>query len=110
MAKLAKAEVIRELRVQLEDQGVKVSSNKEADAIFKAVAATVEELILAGNVDGFDSFPIGYGVIKLSETPAKSGVSKLGGVEKAWTTPAHTRATVAINKSIKAALKEKTSK
>lgn len=110
MAKLAKAEVIKELRVQLEDQGVKVSSNKEADAIFKAVTATVEELILAGKTDGFDSFPIGFGVVKLVDVPEKSGVSKLGGVEKEWTSPAHTQVKVAINKPLKTALKEKTSK
>lgn len=110
MAKLAKAEVIKELRVQLEEQGVKVSSNKEVDAIFKAYSATVEELILAGNEEGFDAFPVGYGVVKLTETPAKSGVSKLGGVEKEWTSPAHTAVKVVINKPLKTALKEKTAK
>ena len=52
--------------------------------------------------DATESVPVGkLGKFKVKDVAAKSGVSKLGGVEKPWSTEAHQEITFKVNKSAK---------
>jgi len=72
-----KAELIEAVAGKLE------VSKAEAGRITEDVIGTIIE----GTLQGECTIP-GLGKLVLTETAARSGVSKLGGVEKAWTKPA----------------------
>ena len=72
-------------------------SKKDLNTILDGLAQTIKDAVVAG-----DEVTI-PGICKISskDVPAKSGVTKLGGVEKAWEKPAHKEATVKVLKSFK---------
>lgn len=59
-------------------------TKKESERLITGLIELIEETVASGN-----SVKItGHGIYELKDVPAKSGVSKLGGVEKAWSTEA----------------------
>jgi len=72
-----KAELIEAVAGKLE------VSKAEAGRVVETVIGTVIEGAVAG-----ECVVPGLGKLKVVDTAARSGVSKLGGAEKAWSTPA----------------------
>lgn len=72
---------------------------KDATAVLDAFEEVIVETLKA---DPTEAVPVGkIGKFKVKDVAAKSGVSKLGGVEKPWSTEAHQEITFKVNKSAK---------
>ena len=72
-------------------------TQKDIDAVLTAFQEVVRENVIKGE----NIKMVGFINFEKITIPAKSGVSKLKGVEKAWTKPAHKEATVKALKSFK---------
>lgn len=73
-------------------------TKKDCTIVLEAFQDVVKEEVTKGNtiqIPGFLTF-------EKKHVPAKSGVTKLGGVEKPWSTPAKDEISVKISKSYKA--------
>ena len=72
-------------------------SKKDLNAIFDGMVAVIKDAVLAGDTVTIPE------ICKISskDVPAKSGVTKLGGVEKPWSKPAHKEGYVKAVKSLK---------
>ena len=70
---------------------------KDIEAVLTALPEVVKEAI----AEGEDVKLTGFLTFSKKDVPAKSGVSKLGGVEKAWSTEAKSEIGVKISKSYK---------
>ena len=72
-------------------------SKKDLNAILDGFVSVIKEAVLAGDAVTIPE------ICKISskEVGERSGVTKLGDVEKAWTKPAHKEATVTVLKSFK---------
>ena len=73
-------------------------TKKDCTIVLEAFQDVVKEEVTKGNtiqIPGFLTF-------EKKHVPAKSGVKKLGGVEKPWSTPAKDEISVKISKSYKA--------
>ena len=87
-----KKEFIKKLAGNLE------ATQKDTEAMVDAFIDTLKECVIEeGKVDFY-----GFACFEKKTVPAKSGVTKLGGVEKAWTTEAHDEIKVSLKKSYKA--------
>lgn len=72
---------------------------KDAVAVLDAFEEVIIETLKA---DPTEAVPVGkIGKFRVKDVTAKSGVSKLGGVEKPWSTEAHQEITFKVNKSAK---------
>ena len=109
MTKLAKKDLINELQEKSRIRGLEITK-KDAATLFSAFEDTMIEAIHAADEVGYDSFSTNFGTFKIVEVPEKSGVSRLGGEEKSWTSPAHKTVRFKLNKSVKDKLKAETSK
>ena len=75
-------------------------SQKDVSAVLDAFEDVIVETLKA---DPTETVPVGkIGKFRVKDVAAKSGVSKLGGVEKPWSTEAHQEITFKVNKSAKA--------
>lgn len=70
-------------------------SHKDVASVIDALPETVKEVIKTGEKIGLT----GFITFEKKNVPAKSGVTKLGGVEKPWTTPAHDEIKVSLSKN-----------
>ena len=73
-------------------------TKKDCTIVLEAFQDVVKEEVTKGNtiqIPGFLKF-------EKKHVPAKSGVTKLGGVEKPWSTPAKDEISIKISKSYKA--------
>lgn len=72
-------------------------SKKDLNEIFDGFVDAIKDIVVSG-----DSVTI-PGICKISskDVPAKSGVTRLGGVEKPWSKPAHKEGCVKVSKSLK---------
>ena len=73
-------------------------TKKDCTIVLEAFQDVVKEEVTKGNtiqIPGFLTF-------EKKHVPAKSGVTKLGGVEKPWSTPTKDEISVKISKSYKA--------
>ena len=89
---MTRQDIVREIS---NDTGITM---KEISTVLDAFQETIKKNIVAGEkiqLTGFMTF-------MKTNIPAKSGVSKLNGIEKAWETPAHDEVKVALSKSYKA--------
>ena len=72
-------------------------SKKDLNEIFDGFVKTIKDTVVAG-----DSVKIpDVCTISSKDVPAKSGVTKLGGVEKPWSKPAHKEGCVKVAKKLK---------
>lgn len=102
MTKLTKKEFVEVYVQQAEALGFEGLTKKDAAALVKAYENSVESIVLAGQVE---ALPLGFATAKIVDVPEKSGVSKLGGVEKPWTSPAHKTVRFKLAAGLKNALK-----
>lgn len=72
-------------------------TKKDIEAVLNALPEVVKETV----ANGKDVKLTGFLTFSKKDVPAKSGVSKLGGVEKAWSTEAKTEVSVKLSKSYK---------
>jgi DNA-binding protein HU-beta len=85
----------------IETLASKLDVNKtEAGRVLDTVLSTIIE---GTKTDGECVVP-GLGKLVVTETAARSGVSKMGGVEKAWTKPAGKKISLKLSKEGKEAL------
>lgn len=70
---------------------------KDVEAVLTALPEVVKEAV----TNGEDVKLTGFLTFSKKDIPAKSGVSKLGGVEKAWSTEAKSEVNVKLSKSYK---------
>lgn len=75
-------------------------SKAEAGRVIESV---IGEIIAGAKADGECVIP-GLGKLEVKETAARTGVSKMGGVEKAWTKPAGKKLGLKLSKEGKAAV------
>ena len=68
------------------------------------IIETVISGIIAGAVKDGEAVIPGLGKLVVAETAARSGVSKMGGVEKAWTKPAGKKLALKLSKEGKEAV------
>lgn len=73
-------------------------TQKDTDAVLTAFQEVVKENVIKGE----DVKIIGFINFEKVTIPAKSGVSKLKGVEKAWSKDAHDEIKATLSKSYKA--------
>lgn len=73
-------------------------TQKDTDAVLTAFQEVVKENVIKGE----DVKIIGFINFEKITIPAKSGVSKLKGVEKAWSKDAHDEIKATLSKSYKA--------
>lgn len=73
-------------------------TQKDTDAVLTAFQEVVKENVIKGE----DVKIIGFINFEKINIPAKSGVSKLKGVEKAWSKDAHDEIKATLSKSYKA--------
>lgn len=104
MAKLTRNDFIKKFQEETLKVGMELTK-ADALTLIKAYEATVEGAILSAEAEGYDSFGVGFGTVKIVDVAERSGVSKLGGVDKPWTTPAHKTARFKLAGGIKEALK-----
>lgn len=97
---MKKNEVIKSVKTKAEEAGVKISA-KDIEVVTTALYDTIVEAVKSG-----DSVKFNEVTYSVKEVPAKSGVSKLGGVEKAWSTDGYTAVTVKPSKALKELLKK----
>jgi len=97
---MTKAEIIALVKETVEaGTGVKVTNVKAGEiveTIFGAITSTLKE--------GTEVTLPGLGKLKVQETAERTGVSKLGGVEKEWHKPAGRKVKFAPSKSFKESL------
>lgn len=89
---MTKKELVEELRGIVEGL-TKKDTEKLANKMFDVIKETVakgEKVAIAG-----------FGVFDSQEVAERSGVSKLGGVEKAWTSEAHKKPVFKAGKEFK---------
>lgn len=92
---MTKADLITSVQQKLEIEVPK----KDIDAILKAYVDVVNGVLTN---DPTEKVPLpGVGAFTVKDVAAKSGVTKLGGVEKEWSTPAHKELKFTIAKSVK---------
>lgn len=95
---------------EVQDQGKALGfdwKKGEAAEVLKAVENAVEKALVLGAKDElFDTVRLSFGTLKITEVPERSGVSKLQGQEKAWTSPAHKTARFKLATSLKEELKQ----
>ena len=92
-------EVVKMTKEIAEANGVKLSQ-KDVRVVIDALGETVTNALRAG-----ESVKVNDVTYSTVAVPAKSGVTKLGGEEKAWTTEAYTKVTVKAAKGLKELLK-----
>ena len=73
------------------------ATKKDIGVVIDALIDVIKEAVLAGDTVTIPE------ICKISskDVPAKSGVTKLGGVEKPWSKPAHKEGCVKAVKSLK---------
>lgn len=101
---MVKTELLREYTERLNDTFESLGFNKKLNQKeVDVVISTFETMIienLSSNKD--EKIPFGkLGAFKVKEVPEKSGVSKIGGIEKPWHVDAHNEITFKMNKSAK---------
>lgn len=87
-----KTELVREIASRIE------MSQKDTTFVLDTFAEIIKEVVKSGEdvkLTGFMNF-------EKKHVPAKSGVSKIGGVEKPWTTEPKDEISVKLSKSYKA--------
>ena len=92
-------EVVKMTKEIAEANGVKLSQ-KDVRVVIDALGETVTNALRAG-----ESCKVNDVTYSTVEVPSRSGVTKLGGEEKAWTTEAYTKVTVKAAKALKELLK-----
>ena len=92
-------EVIKMTKEIAEANGVKLSQ-KDVKVVTDALAEVVKTALRKG-----ESVKVNDVTYATVEMPSKSGISKLGGVEKEWHTEPWTKVTVKASKSLKELLK-----
>jgi nucleoid DNA-binding protein len=88
-----KTELVREIASKIEEL-----TQKDVDLVLNTFQEVVKETVKSGEdvkLTGFMNF-------EKKHVPAKSGVSKIGGVEKPWTTEPKDEISVKLSKSYKA--------
>lgn len=88
-----KTEIVREIANKIEG-----ASQKDVALILDTFQEVVKETVVTGE----DVKLAGFLTFSKKHVPAKSGTTKLGGVEKAWTTEAKDEVSVKISKAYKA--------
>lgn len=88
---MVKNDLVKEISVRTE------LSKKDVEAVLTALPEVVKEAI----AEGEDVKLTGFLTFSKKDIPAKSGVSKLGGVEKAWSTEPKSEVNVKLSKSYK---------
>jgi DNA-binding protein HU-beta len=92
-------EVVKMTKEIAEANGVKLSQ-KDTRVVIDALGETVVNILRSG-----ESCKINDVTYSTVEVPAKSGVTKLGGEAKPWSTEAYTKVTVKAAKGLKELLK-----
>ena len=92
---MKKNEVIKSVKTKAEEAGVKISA-KDIEVVTTALYDTIVEAVKSG-----DSVKFNEVTYSVKEVPERSGVSKLGGVEKAWVKPAHKEVNIKASKTLK---------
>ena len=89
---MTKAELIKNIANKIEG-----ATKKDIDVVIDALTDVIKEAVLAGDTVTIPE------ICKISskDVAERSGVTKLGDVEKAWTKPAHKEACVKALKSFK---------
>lgn len=101
---MTKLELIREYTERVNDvfAGLEINkkfNQKETEAFLSTFETMIVENLTANKEE---KIPFGkLGAFSVKNVPEKSGVSKLGGVEKPWHTEAHSEITFKMNKSAK---------
>ena len=88
-----KQSLVREIASKIEG-----ATQKDVALILDTFQEVVKEAVVAGD----DVKLTGFLTFSKKHVPVKSGVSKIGGVEKPWTTEAHDEVSVKLSKSYKA--------
>lgn len=88
-----KQNLIKEIANRIEG-----ASQKDVSLILDTFQEVVKEAVVAGE----DVKMTGFLTFSKKHVPAKSGVTKLGGVEKPWTTESKDEVSVKISKAYKA--------
>lgn len=88
-----KQNLIKEIANRIEG-----ASQKDVSLILDTFQEVVKEAVVAGE----DVKMTGFLTFSKKHVPAKSGVTKLGGVEKPWTTEPKDEVSVKISKAYKA--------
>lgn len=90
---MTKQSLVREIVSKIEG-----ATQKDVALILDTFQDVVKEAVVAGD----DVKLTGFLTFSKKHVPVKSGVSKIGGVEKPWTTEAHDEVSVKLSKSYKA--------
>ena len=92
-------EVVKMTKEIAEANGVKLSQ-KDVRVVIDALGETVVNALRAG-----ESVKVNDVTYATVDVPSKTGTTKLGGVEKAWSTDPWTKVTVKASKGLKELLK-----
>lgn len=87
-----KTQIVREIASRIEG-----ASQKDVALILDTFQEVVRDTVIAGD----DVKMTGFLTFAKKHVPAKSGVSRIGGVEKPWTTEEKDEISVKISKSYK---------
>lgn len=104
MANLERKHLVDEVRVQAQELGLEINKGQSELALKAVEKAVLVALENGGSDSSYDAVRLAFGTLKVVDVPEKSGVSKLQGVEKAWTKPAHKTARFKASQATKDAL------